>query len=100
MHRRVEELRQGRREPGAGAGPAGRPHQAPGGVHRLVRDALAGAGHAPAADPRRAARTLLALADGLTTHVLVGHLSPREAYEVLHGHLAGLWGLPEPSAGA
>ncbi|MGW3322815.1 TetR/AcrR family transcriptional regulator [Streptomyces virginiae] len=40
---------------------------------------------------RREARTLLALADGLTTHVLIGHLTPREAYEVLHAHLADLW---------
>lgn len=42
-------------------------------------------------DPRRAARTLLALADGLTAHVLVGHLAPAEAHDVLHAHLAGLW---------
>nr|WP_203605563.1 TetR family transcriptional regulator C-terminal domain-containing protein [Streptomyces sp. SID8014] len=67
----------------------------------LVRDALAGAGHAAAADPHAARPAPLpALADGLTTHVLVGHLSPREAYEVLHGHLAGLRGRPEPPAGA
>ncbi|MCB5181712.1 TetR/AcrR family transcriptional regulator [Streptomyces antimicrobicus] len=43
-------------------------------------------------DARRAARTLLALADGLTAHVLVGHLTPRQAQEVLGGHLAGLLG--------
>ncbi|WKD31045.1 TetR/AcrR family transcriptional regulator [Streptomyces xanthophaeus] len=42
-------------------------------------------------DPRREARTLLALADGLTTHVLIGHLTPQEAYDVLHAHVAGLW---------
>ncbi|MEV7415003.1 TetR/AcrR family transcriptional regulator [Streptomyces sp. NPDC089919] len=40
---------------------------------------------------RREARTLLALADGLTAHVLVGHLAPRAAYEVLDAHLARLW---------
>ncbi|MFJ6621598.1 TetR/AcrR family transcriptional regulator [Kitasatospora sp. NPDC091335] len=40
---------------------------------------------------RTEARTLLALADGLTAHVLVGHRSPAEAEEVLHAHLAGLW---------
>ncbi|MFF5488456.1 TetR/AcrR family transcriptional regulator [Streptomyces virginiae] len=38
----------------------------------------------------REARTLLALADGLTTHVLIGHLTPQEAYEVLDAHLVGL----------
>ncbi|MFG2831797.1 TetR/AcrR family transcriptional regulator [Streptomyces sp. NPDC048434] len=42
-------------------------------------------------DPDRAARTLLALADGLTTHVLIGHLSPAEALDVLDGGLARLW---------
>ncbi|MEU5384206.1 TetR/AcrR family transcriptional regulator [Kitasatospora cineracea] len=42
-------------------------------------------------DPRREARTLLALADGLTTHVLIGHLTATEAEEVLHTHLTGLW---------
>ncbi|MGW8401140.1 TetR/AcrR family transcriptional regulator [Streptomyces lydicus] len=43
------------------------------------------------ADPERAARTLLALADGLTTHVLIGHLSPTAALDVLDGHLNQLW---------
>ncbi|MEU8998089.1 TetR family transcriptional regulator C-terminal domain-containing protein [Streptomyces caniferus] len=42
-------------------------------------------------DPDRAARTLLALADGLTTHVLIGHLSPAEALDVLDGQLHRLW---------
>ncbi|MFE2160644.1 TetR/AcrR family transcriptional regulator [Streptomyces lydicus] len=42
-------------------------------------------------DPERAARTLLALADGLTTHVLIGHLSPTAALGVLDGHLNQLW---------
>ncbi|MFF8901737.1 TetR/AcrR family transcriptional regulator [Streptomyces lydicus] len=42
-------------------------------------------------DPERAARTLLALADGLTTHVLIGHLSPTAALDVLDGHLNQLW---------
>ncbi|MFF4954793.1 TetR/AcrR family transcriptional regulator [Streptomyces chattanoogensis] len=44
------------------------------------------------ADPQRTARTLLALADGLTTHVLIGHLSPATALDVLDAHLNGLWG--------
>ncbi|WP_433266150.1 TetR/AcrR family transcriptional regulator [Actinosynnema sp. CS-041913] len=35
------------------------------------------------------ARTVLALADGLTTHVLIGHLTPRQAREVLVARLAG-----------
>lgn len=41
---------------------------------------------------RTEARTLLALADGLTAHVLVGHRTAEEAEEVLHAHLVGLWG--------
>ncbi|MER7825802.1 TetR/AcrR family transcriptional regulator [Streptomyces sp. NPDC096097] len=48
-------------------------------------------------DASREARTLLALADGLTTHVLIGHLTPRDAYDVLHAHLAAL---RERSAGS
>lgn len=40
------------------------------------------------ADPAVAARTLLALADGLTAQVLIGHLTPDEAREVLAAHLA------------
>ncbi|HUQ59106.1 TetR/AcrR family transcriptional regulator [Lentzea sp.] len=42
------------------------------------------------ADPRAEARALLALADGLTTHVLIGHLTAQEAEEVLNTHMAGL----------
>ncbi|MFF4699280.1 TetR/AcrR family transcriptional regulator [Streptomyces chattanoogensis] len=45
-----------------------------------------------AADPERTARTLLALTDGLTTHVLIGHLTPAAALDVLDAHLNGLWG--------
>lgn len=41
-------------------------------------------------DPQREARTLLALADGLTSHVLMGHLTAEEAEEVLHAHVVGL----------
>jgi AcrR family transcriptional regulator len=69
-------------EPVVDAGPvAGAESAEPGG----------GAPRAAPLDPRRAARTLLALADGLTAHVLVGHLTPPEAHDVLHAHLAGLW---------
>ncbi|MGW4105663.1 TetR/AcrR family transcriptional regulator [Streptomyces okerensis] len=61
---------------------------------RLVTEAI-GSGSADEGatppDPQHEARTLLALADGLTTHVLVGHLTAEEAEEVLHAHLAGLW---------
>ncbi|MFK0016430.1 TetR/AcrR family transcriptional regulator [Streptomyces sp. NPDC091027] len=46
---------------------------------------------AVALDAAREARTVLALADGLTAHVLVGHLTPAEAHEVLHSHLSRLW---------
>ncbi|MFF4179978.1 TetR/AcrR family transcriptional regulator [Streptomyces sp. NPDC001750] len=57
----------------------------------------------PAApDPRREARSLLALTDGLTSHVLIGHLSPEEAQDVLHAHLALLWerlGVTAPVSG-
>jgi len=38
-------------------------------------------------DPLKA-RTVLALADGLTTHVLIGHLTARQAHEVLAAQLA------------
>ncbi|MCT2590718.1 TetR/AcrR family transcriptional regulator [Streptomyces sp. N2-109] len=60
---------------------------------RLIAEA--GEGHgadcAMPLDPQREARTLLALADGLTAHVLIGHLTPHEAHDVLHAHLAALW---------
>ncbi|MFE7116335.1 TetR/AcrR family transcriptional regulator [Streptomyces sp. NPDC057654] len=49
-------------------------------------------------DAQREARALLALADGLTTHVLIGHLAPREAEDVLHAHLADLWERPARTA--
>ncbi|ROQ99731.1 TetR family transcriptional regulator [Streptomyces sp. 2132.2] len=59
---------------------------------RLVAEAAEDADLAGAAlDPRREARALLALADGLTAHVLIGHLTPEEAREVLHAHLTRLW---------
>jgi AcrR family transcriptional regulator len=54
---------------------------------RLISEAAEGA---EPLDPLREARALLALADGLTTHVLIGHLTPQEAHDVLHAHLAGL----------
>lgn len=59
---------------------------------RLISEAREGSDRAVPLDPQREARTLLALADGLTTHVLIGHLTPHEAHEVLDAHLAGLWG--------
>ncbi|WP_328967311.1 TetR/AcrR family transcriptional regulator [Streptomyces sp. NBC_00239] len=46
-------------------------------------------------EAERAARTLLALADGLTAHVLIGHLTPQQAQDVLHGHLIRLWERPD-----
>lgn len=51
-------------------------------------------------DPRLEARTLLALADGLTAQVLVGHLSPEAAREVLDAHLTRLWARPARPPGA
>ncbi|MFJ9836557.1 TetR/AcrR family transcriptional regulator [Streptomyces sp. NPDC101169] len=41
--------------------------------------------------PQYEACTLLALADGLTNHVLIGHLTAEEAEAVLHAHLSGIW---------
>ncbi|AZM87380.1 TetR/AcrR family transcriptional regulator [Streptomyces sp. W1SF4] len=65
---------------------------------RLITEACEDADGPPArVDPQREARAVLALADGLTTHVLIGHLRPREAEEVLHAHLRGLW--EGPAAG-
>ncbi|MFF2544524.1 TetR/AcrR family transcriptional regulator [Kitasatospora sp. NPDC058063] len=52
---------------------------------------IGGAAAGGAVVARTEARALLALADGLTTHVLVGHRTVGEAEEVLHAHLAGLW---------
>ncbi|MER6198389.1 TetR/AcrR family transcriptional regulator [Streptomyces sp. NPDC001586] len=58
---------------------------------RLISEASEGTDCAVPLDPQREARTLLALADGLTTHVLIGHLTAQEAHDVLDAHLAGLW---------
>lgn len=60
-------------------------------VTRLISEAGRQQDSAPTLDPLRAARTLLALADGLTTHVVVGHLTALEAQEALDAHLSGLW---------
>lgn len=46
-------------------------------------------------DPQHEARALLALADGLTAHVLVGHLTARQAQDVLHTHVSRLWERPD-----
>ncbi|MEU8435701.1 TetR/AcrR family transcriptional regulator [Streptomyces sp. NPDC029216] len=64
---------------------------------RLLAEAAEGLSLPAPPDPRQEARTLLALADGLTTHVLIGHLTARQAREVLHAHLARLW--PDGGAG-
>ncbi|MFB7948349.1 TetR/AcrR family transcriptional regulator [Kitasatospora phosalacinea] len=58
---------------------------------RLIREAGEGAGRTAPLDPQREASTLLALADGLTTHVLIGRLTSQEAQDLLHAHLTGLW---------
>ncbi|MER5354448.1 TetR family transcriptional regulator C-terminal domain-containing protein [Kitasatospora sp. NPDC002551] len=61
---------------------------------RLIAEACesgrAGGDAAPP-DPRREARALLALTDGLTSHVLIGHLTAEEAEDALHTHLVRLW---------
>ncbi|MFE6844080.1 TetR/AcrR family transcriptional regulator [Streptomyces sp. NPDC057686] len=58
---------------------------------QLIAEAAEDADRAVPLDPQREARTLLALADGLTAHVLIGHLTPNEAQDVLHAHLGSLW---------
>ncbi|MFD3517665.1 TetR family transcriptional regulator C-terminal domain-containing protein [Streptomyces sp. NPDC058657] len=76
--------------PGSGAGTD--PDPGTGTDPRTGTGARTGADSGPGeADPRLRARTLLALADGLTTHVLVGHLTAPQAQDVLHAHLHGLW---------
>ncbi|MFE3763126.1 TetR/AcrR family transcriptional regulator [Streptomyces sp. NPDC059104] len=57
----------------------------------LVAEAGEDLARAVPVDPRREARTLLALADGLTAHVLIGHLTPRAAQDVLDAHLTALF---------
>ncbi|MEU2831104.1 TetR/AcrR family transcriptional regulator [Streptomyces lavendulae] len=57
----------------------------------LVAEALEDPARTVPVDPRREARTLLALADGLTAHVLIGHLTPRAAQDVLDAHLTALF---------
>jgi AcrR family transcriptional regulator len=42
-------------------------------------------------DPAREARTLLAVLDGLTVHVLIGHHSPSDAEHALDAHLDDLF---------
>ncbi|MDI3404969.1 TetR/AcrR family transcriptional regulator [Streptomyces cavernicola] len=61
---------------------------------RLIAEA-SGRRHAsagPPPDAELAARTLLALTDGLTAHVLIGHLTPSQAHGVLHDHLERMIG--------
>lgn len=61
---------------------------------RLISEAGESADRTVPLDPQCEARTLLALADGLTTHVLIGHLTPQAAQDVLHAHLSSLWERP------
>ncbi|MFC8364374.1 TetR/AcrR family transcriptional regulator [Streptomyces griseorubiginosus] len=58
---------------------------------RLISEADGNAHPALPLDAQHEARTLLALADGLTAHVLIGHLTPQAAQDVLHAHLSSLW---------
>ncbi|OEV13913.1 TetR/AcrR family transcriptional regulator [Streptomyces nanshensis] len=75
---------------------------------RLVAEAATEAAHAEgraagsAAAHRREARALIALADGLTGHVVLGHLTEEEAGSTLRSQLAALrerLGGSAPSAG-
>ncbi|WP_344582465.1 TetR/AcrR family transcriptional regulator [Streptomyces lunalinharesii] len=52
----------------------------------------------PDHEPHRAARTLLALADGLTTHVLIGHLTPQTALTLLRAQIDTLIRTNPPAA--
>lgn len=64
-------------------------------LHTLLDDQLRRAqrrGTVPVhLDPAREARTLLAVLDGLTTHVLVGHHTPHDAQHALDNHLDTLF---------
>ncbi|UCM87735.1 TetR/AcrR family transcriptional regulator [Streptomyces marincola] len=60
------------------------------GLHAMFARLITAAGSV--AEPGREARVLLALTDGLTAHVLVGHLTPEEARAALDAHLARLTG--------
>ncbi|WP_411123527.1 TetR/AcrR family transcriptional regulator [Streptomyces sp. x-19] len=70
----------------------------------LVRLLGAGRADSPVTDgdvdagPDQAARTLLALADGLTTHVLIGHLTPQAALALLHAQIGALTRTSPPAA--
>ncbi|MEU9607245.1 TetR/AcrR family transcriptional regulator [Streptomyces sp. NPDC048057] len=57
----------------------------------LIAEGGADAGGGADVDAQREARTLLALADGLTAHVLIDHLTHDEALGVLDAHLSALW---------
>ncbi|MFI9787026.1 TetR/AcrR family transcriptional regulator [Kitasatospora sp. NPDC051984] len=61
-------------------------------LETLLTGLIAATGDHP--DPAHEARTLLALTDGLTAHVLIGHRTPEEAEHLLHAHLARLWDRP------
>ncbi|MER7987758.1 TetR/AcrR family transcriptional regulator [Streptomyces noursei] len=52
----------------------------------------------PDHEPHQAARTLLALADGLTTHVLIGHLTPQAALALLRAQIGALTRTSPPAA--
>lgn len=61
-------------------------------LHQYFVAQIAAVGHAP--DPEVAAATLLALADGLAAHVLVGYLTPAAATAALDGQLDAVFGAP------
>lgn len=62
---------------------------------RLIEEADESGEYAVPLDAHHEARALLALGDGLTAHVLIGHLTARQAQDVLHAHLARLWERPK-----
>ncbi|WP_431041811.1 TetR/AcrR family transcriptional regulator [Streptomyces sp. P1-3] len=66
-------------------------------LHGMFSRLIAEATGTPHAE--REAEALLALADGLTTHVLIGHLAPQAALDVLGTHIARLLGEAADRAG-
>ncbi|OAR23289.1 TetR family transcriptional regulator [Streptomyces sp. ERV7] len=69
---------------------------------RLIAEADESTTYVEPLDAQHEARALLALADGLTAHVLIGHLTARQAQDVLDTHVSRLWQRPTgaPAAGS
>lgn len=66
-------------------------------LHEYVAAQIAAVGHAP--DPEVAAAALLALADGMAAHVLVGYLTPATAIAALDCQLDAAFDTPAERTG-